>query len=87
MTIQQKRQRAQKTAAKKRQRARSMPSPHAFAYTQSDAQAMGAPGRTRLYELRMAGVLEWFVDEAGRVMIKGSSLRRLLHAEPTNAAT
>jgi hypothetical protein len=72
-----------KAAPKKRRRLRAQPSPNAFAYTQEDAQAMGGPARTKLYELRMDGTLKSFVDPAGRVMIVGDSLREFLRVNIT----
>jgi hypothetical protein len=62
---------------KKRERAE--PSPNAFAYTIEDAQAMGAPGKTKIYELAASGRLRLFNID-GRRMVSGDSLRALLDA-------
>lgn len=61
----------------RRNRLRAAPSPWALAYTVSDAQSMGAPGKTKLYELKKSGQLR-FIKSAGRTMICGDSLRKLL---------
>jgi hypothetical protein len=63
----------------RRKRQRAAADPNAFAFTIDDAQRMGAPGRTKIYELIAAGRLESVVV-AGRRMIVGDSLRRLLGA-------
>ena len=60
-----------------RGRLRAPPSPDAWAFTIRDAQAMGAPGRTKLYELAKAGELK-LLHVAGRTMVCGESLRALL---------
>ena len=80
MSTKQKQQqkRVQKRAAKKRQRQRAMPSPSAYAFTLHDAMAMGAPAKTKIYELGKKGVLDLFRDAAGRRMVGGNSLRKLL---------
>jgi hypothetical protein len=83
---QHKRAQKREAAAQKRRRQRTMPAPNAFAYTVEDAMAMGGPGRTALYQLRMNGTLDWFTDAIGRVMIKGNSLRKLLHADQMEIA-
>jgi hypothetical protein len=60
-----------------RRRARPDPSPHAFAYTIEDAQAMGGPGRTKLYQLAKSGRLK-LIHVGGRTLVDGDSLRALL---------
>ena len=60
-----------------RRRARSAPSPTAFAYSLEDATNMGAPGRTKIYELAKRGELK-LIFVAGRTKVDGDSLRRLL---------
>jgi hypothetical protein len=62
---------------KGRRRARPAPAPNAFAFTITDAQAMGGPGRTKLYDLANRGELKMF-KVAGRTMVDGDSLRALL---------
>ena len=62
---------------KKRNRLRAAPRPDAIAFTIHDAQAMGAPGRTKIYELANAGKLK-LLHVAGRTMVCGASLRKLL---------
>jgi hypothetical protein len=60
--------------------------PDAFAFTVDDACAMSGLGRTKLYELRAAGALH-FRKVAGRTLVDGASLRRLLGiAEPAEPA-
>jgi hypothetical protein len=87
MTSQQKQQqrRKQKRAAKKRNRQRALPSPDALAFTVPDSQAMGGPGRTKLYEidkkLKAEGKTLLFKDAAGRTMVVGNMLRELLSVE------
>lgn len=66
--------------SKKRGRARAEPSRNAFAYTIEDAQAMGAPGKTKIYQLAESGRLE-LLHVDGRTMINGNSLRALLGIE------
>jgi hypothetical protein len=60
-----------------RGRARPAPSPNAFAFTIEDAQAMGGPGRTKIYDLAKRGELK-LIDVGGRTMVDGDSLRSLL---------
>lgn len=64
---------------KPRTRARAAPNPLAFAFTIEDAQGMGAPGRTKIYELAKCGQLK-LIKVAGRTLIEGNSLRALLGA-------
>jgi hypothetical protein len=65
---------------KTRERARAEPSRNAFAYTIEDAQKMGAPGKSKIYELNASGRLKLFnVD--GRRMVDGDSLRALLKVD------
>ena len=66
--------------SKTRIRRRPMPSENAFAYTLRDAQIMGAPGRTKIYELAKSGRLELLKID-GQTLIKGNSLRALLGAQ------
>jgi hypothetical protein len=61
----------------KRRRARAAPSPNAMAFTLEDAQAMGAPGRTKIYALAKQHKLK-LLKVAGRTMVDGQSLRALL---------
>ena len=63
-------------------RARAAPHPLAFAYTIGDAQAMGAPGRTTIYKMEQSGELK-LLRVAGRTLVDGDSLRRLLGASST----
>jgi hypothetical protein len=65
---------------RKRERARAEPSRNAFAFTIEDAQAMGAPGKTKIYQLAESGRLKLFSVD-GRTMISGDSLRALLGAD------
>lgn len=60
-----------------RRRARPAPSPTAFAYTLEDAEAMGGPRRTKIYELAKRGELK-LIYVGGRTKVDGDSLRRLL---------
>lgn len=64
----------------RRQRRREAVNPNALAFTIRDAQAVGAPGSTKIYELIKTGKLASFVDAAGRRMIVGDSLRAMLSA-------
>jgi hypothetical protein len=52
--------------------------PDAIAFTLRGFQALGGPGRTKIYELAKTGVLEVFKDAAGRTMVTGKSARALL---------
>lgn len=66
------------TEPKKRERRRAAPSPNAFAYTVPDAQSMGGPSRTTIYELIKKGILKT-VDAPGcPQLINGDLLRALL---------
>jgi hypothetical protein len=65
----------------KRKRIRAMPSPYAYAFTIEDAQRMGAPGKTAIYQLLREGRLQRAPDACGRTMITGQSLRALLGVE------
>ena len=87
MTIKQKQQqkRVQESAAKKRRRERPLPTANAFAYTLEDAQAMGLPGRTTIWKMRKAGVLEEIVA-GGRILLTGESVRRVLGVKEEAAA-
>jgi hypothetical protein len=53
------------------------PSPDALAYRIKEAQFMGGPGRTKIYELAKKGHLK-LVRIDGRTLIEGESLRNLL---------
>jgi hypothetical protein len=64
---------------KPRQRLRAAPNPMAHCFTIADAQSMGAPGRTKIYEMAKAGKLR-LIKVAGRTMVDGNSLRALLGA-------
>jgi hypothetical protein len=64
---------------RQRGRARAAPSPDAFAYTISDAQSLGAPGRTKIYSLAKSGRLTLRKVD-GRTLVDGDSLRALLKA-------
>jgi hypothetical protein len=74
-------------APKMRQRQRAMPSPMAFAFTVRDAQMMGGPGKTKLYDLdrqlKAEGKPLLFKDAAGRTMVNGDGLRELLGVNAT----
>ena len=63
----------------RRNRLRAAADPAAFAFTISDAQAMGAPGRTMIYKFFKMGRLKK-LKVAGRTMIEGDLLRSLLTA-------
>ena len=65
------------TNREERRRARSAPSPNAFAYTLEDARLMGGPGRTTIYELAKRGELK-LIYVGGRTKVDGDSLRALL---------
>jgi hypothetical protein len=62
---------------KTRKRQRAAPSPYAFAYTVADAQSMGGPAKTLLYQMLKDGRLQRAPDPT-RTMITGKSLRALL---------
>jgi hypothetical protein len=66
---------------KRRERERAQPSRDAFAWTLPDYQALGGPGRTKIYELAKLGQLK-LVTVAGRTMVDGESGRALLRGEP-----
>jgi hypothetical protein len=83
VTTKQKQQHQKRAAAaRKRNRARASPSPHAYAFTVHDSQAMGGPGKTKLYEiakqLKAEGKTLLFKDAAGRTMVVGDMLREPL---------
>ncbi len=63
--------------SKPRARARAAARPDALAFTIPDAQSLGAPGRTTIYDLAKAGKLR-LLKVAGRTMVDGDSLRALL---------
>jgi hypothetical protein len=65
-----------KTYKSRQNRLRAPPSPLAFAYTIHDAQAMGAWGKTVLYQMLQDGRLERAPGPGTR--ITGDSLRRAL---------
>jgi hypothetical protein len=63
----------------KRNRKRAMPATNAFRYSINDAQAMGAPSRTKIYEMLKDGRLTRAPDVPGMPTgITGESLRALL---------
>ena len=64
---------------RQRGRRREAASPDAIAFTIRDAQSLGAPGRTKIYELAKSGRLTIRKID-GRVLIDGDSLRALLKA-------
>lgn len=76
---------AVKTSSPQKTRERSLPSPWAHAYTVKDAQAMGAPGHTLLYQMLKDGRLQRAPDTS-RTMITGASLRALLGVKEETAA-
>jgi hypothetical protein len=65
------------TEAKKRKRDRALPSPQAYAFTIADAQAMGLPGKSKIYEMIKAGTLAT-IKVGGRTLLKGDSVRAVL---------
>jgi hypothetical protein len=65
----------------RRNRLRARPHPMAFAYTIADAQSMGAPSRTKIYQLAKLGKLT-LVRGCGRTLVSGDSLRALLGVTP-----
>jgi hypothetical protein len=65
------------TEKRQRGRARAQPSRDAFAYTIADAQSLGGPGRTKMYQLAKAGRLT-LIKVDGRTLVGGDSLRSLL---------
>jgi hypothetical protein len=84
-----KKAKASKRVPKKRGRQLGAPSPHAFAFRLDDAESMGAPCRSQMYKLAESGDLT-FIKIAGRTMVTGESLRRLLGIkaeEPIVSAT
>lgn len=60
-----------------KRRARAAPSREAYAFTIPDAQSMGAPGRTKIYDLWKRGELKLIYVDGVR-MVEGDSLRALL---------
>lgn len=60
-------------------RMRAPADPMAIAFTIPDAQSMGAPGRTKIYDLAKEGKLK-LLHVAGRTLVCGTSLRALLSA-------
>jgi hypothetical protein len=65
------------TTVEPRSRRRPAPVKNAYAFTIADAQAMGGPGRTKIYDLAKVGKLK-LLRVAGRTMVDGASLRALL---------
>jgi hypothetical protein len=60
-------------------RRRAPPARNAFAYTIPDAQAMGAPSKSAIYDLAKAGHLKFIEKKPGcPVMLEGNSLRMFL---------
>ena len=72
-----------KTGPKPRPRAPQRPD--ALAFTIPGFQALGGPGKTKVYELGKRGILELFRDAAGRRMITGKSARALLGIKESEA--
>lgn len=69
-----------KTPTKKtrKKRLRAPPALNAVSYTIPDGQALGLlPGKTKVYELGKAGILDLYTDGAGRTMVTGKSARAL----------
>jgi hypothetical protein len=66
-----------KRHVKKRKRLRAAPAANAFCYTIEDGQSMGLPGKTSVYEMIKDGRLKT-IDVAGRTMLTGESVRRVL---------
>ena len=75
-----------KSAAPKRNRQRALPLPNAIAWTISDFQALGGPGKTSIYHLAKSGALKLFKDGAGRTLVEGDSGRALLGITKETAA-
>jgi hypothetical protein len=67
-------------SASERHRRRALPRLDAIAFTIPDAQALGAPSRSKIYELGSQGDLI-LRKIAGRVMVDGDSLRALLRGD------
>jgi hypothetical protein len=72
-----KKSKTRKRAPAKRDRQLGPPSPDAFCYRLDDAESMGAPCRSQMYKLAESGDLT-FIKIAGRTIVTGESLRRLL---------
>ena len=68
--------------SKKPRRKRPAPLSNAFAYRIDEVQRMGGPGRTKCYELAVAGKLE-LVHVDGLTRVGGDSLRALLGVQLT----
>jgi hypothetical protein len=60
--------------------------PDALAFTVEGFQALGGPGKTKIYELGKAGVLKLYKDAIGRTLIDGDSARALLAIKDDAAA-
>ena len=73
------------TPKNRQNRKRALPSPHAYAFTISDGQSMGLPGRTTIWKMIRAGTLE-AIDVGGRKMLTGASVRRVLGVKEPEAA-
>jgi excisionase family DNA binding protein len=73
------------TEAKKRKRERALPSPQAYAFTIQDGQAMGLPGKSKIYEMIADGTLKT-VKVGGRTLLKGDSVRAVLGASEAAVA-
>jgi hypothetical protein len=68
-----------KTQPRKRPRSpRALQRPDAIAFTVEGFQALGGPGKTKIYELGKAGVLTLYKDMLGRTLITGDSGREYL---------
>ena len=75
-----------KSQPRKRPRApRAMQRPDAIAFTVEGFQALGGPGKTKIYELGKAGVLTLFKDAIGRTLINGDSGRAYLSVKEATA--
>jgi hypothetical protein len=76
-----------KTQPRKRPRApRGLQRPDALAFTIEGFQALGGPGKTKVYELGKAGVLALFKDQIGRTLIEGDSGRAYLSGSRARAS-
>jgi excisionase family DNA binding protein len=64
----------------RRNRQRALPAANAYAFTIADAQAMGLPGKSKIYEMVRDGELT-FIKVGGRTMLTGDSVRAVLGVE------
>jgi hypothetical protein len=80
--------RYRKKQIRKRPRSpRATQRPDALAFTVEGFQALGGPGKTKIYELGKAGVLKLYKDAIGRTLITGDSGREYLSINATAPAT